>query len=147
MAPQHDPRPMARDVKSKAFMSRAVTALIEVDPLFRLKCPGLKAEEVCLNTLRELGYPYMLSKQYLATPGAPHAWPSVLAALDWLREEVVESHEFKHGGYMFKYDDDQVREEEPLGRLLYEIAVYVYHVQLKGEQISESTVEVSNPFS
>ncbi|TPP60825.1 hypothetical protein FGIG_12515 [Fasciola gigantica] len=180
MAPQPDQRPTVRDVKSKAFMSRALTALVEfldasdypneistrilqspnakevfyifehlvrqLTPLFCLKHPGLKVEEVCVITLRALGYPYALSKQYLATPGAPHAWPSVLAALDWLREEVVNVNEFTTGNFMFKYDDDQANEEEPLGRLLYEAKICAHQAHQRGEKASPSTIEVRRIF-
>ncbi|KAA0194470.1 hypothetical protein FBUS_10184 [Fasciolopsis buskii] len=176
MAPLPDQRPAGRDIKSKAFINRAVTALVEflaasdypnkistrilqcpnakdvfcifehlvrqVDPTFRLKNSGLKPEEMCINTLRELGYPFTLSKQNLATPYAPHAWPSVLAALDWLREEVFELSEFVAGDGMFKYDDDQVKEEEPIGRVLYEISLCGYHAIRTGEEINPSTVEL-----
>lgn len=53
--------------------------------------------------------------------------------------------QFVAGDGMFKYDDDQVKEEEPIGRVLYEISLCGYHAIRTGEEINPSTVEVRHP--
>ncbi|CAH8614638.1 unnamed protein product [Heterobilharzia americana] len=73
---------------SKEIFSIFEHLVRQIDSTFRIEFDGTKAEEVCINTLKMLGYPHILSKHHLSAPGAPQAWNSVLTAFDWLREEI-----------------------------------------------------------
>ncbi|CAH8634300.1 unnamed protein product [Dicrocoelium dendriticum] len=171
VVPHCDQRISQRDTKSKAFVTRAITNLIEflesteypnaistrllqspsskeifcifehvirqISPTYRIGRPGTKVEDSCLDALTKLGYPYVLSKQYLATPGAPHAWPSVLAALDWLREQVVETHELRKSDSLFKYDDEQDTTREPVGKVLYECTLAELNGQRSMDELAQ----------
>ncbi|KAF5405870.1 Kinetochore protein NDC80 [Paragonimus heterotremus] len=171
-------RASQRDTKSKAFMNKALTNLIEfleftdypnaismrllqspsskevfcvfehivrqLTPCFRIDRPGVKVEELCLSTLRDLGYPFTLSKQYLATPGAPHAWPTVLGALDWLREQAIDARQILESVSLFKYDDEQDHSQEPVGKVMYEFTLGAYHQYCQGEQLSDEACEEFN---
>ncbi|KAM6951050.1 kinetochore protein NDC80 homolog [Aplochiton taeniatus] len=50
--------------------------------------PTSKVEEEVPRILRELGYPFPLSKSCMFSVGAPHTWPQVLVALIWLIDSV-----------------------------------------------------------
>ncbi|KAF4801521.1 Kinetochore protein NDC80 like protein [Turdus rufiventris] len=50
--------------------------------------PGSKFEEEIPKVFKDLGYPFPLSKSSMYTVGAPHTWPQIVAALDWLIECV-----------------------------------------------------------
>jgi len=51
------------------------------------KCTG-RIEDQFPNIMKELGYPFSISKAAMSAIGTPHTWPNLLAALDWLREEI-----------------------------------------------------------
>lgn len=44
--------------------------------------------DVIPQLYKQLGYPFLLSKSVLTSAGAPTTWPSLLAALNWLRELI-----------------------------------------------------------
>lgn len=37
-----------------------------------------------MNVFAQLGYPFPLKNSQMQTMTAPHTWPHILAALDWL---------------------------------------------------------------
>ncbi|CDS37188.1 kinetochore protein ndc80 [Echinococcus multilocularis] len=45
-------------------------------------------EDYFINTLKSFGYPVALKRSIVTTPGAPHSASQILAALDWLRNEL-----------------------------------------------------------
>ncbi|KAH9279978.1 Kinetochore protein NDC80 -like protein [Echinococcus granulosus] len=45
-------------------------------------------EDYFVNTLKSFGYPVALKRSTVTTPGAPHSASQILAALDWLRNEL-----------------------------------------------------------
>ena len=49
---------------------------------------GKKAEEQVPDVLKILGYPFVISKTAMYSVGSPHTWPTLLAALTWLRETI-----------------------------------------------------------
>ncbi|KAL0979827.1 hypothetical protein UPYG_G00190310 [Umbra pygmaea] len=57
-----------------------------LDPTFQM--PTSKVEEEVPRLLKDLGYPFALSKSSMYSVGAPHTWPQVLAALVWLIDVV-----------------------------------------------------------
>jgi len=44
-----------------------------------------KMEEEVPKVLKSVGYPITISKSYMSTVGAQHTWPTILAALSWLK--------------------------------------------------------------
>ncbi|OON17927.1 hypothetical protein X801_06227, partial [Opisthorchis viverrini] len=87
-----------------------------------------------MRILRTLNYPHALSRQYLATPGAAHAWPSILGALNWLRELVLEVDEKLE--QIHPFDDEQTRSEEPIGRAFHEMHIAAYqHYRSSGSEL------------
>ncbi|XP_005059749.1 PREDICTED: kinetochore protein NDC80 homolog isoform X1 [Ficedula albicollis] len=46
--------------------------------------PGSKYEEEIPRVFKDLGYPFPLTKSSMYNVGAPHTWPQIMAALDWL---------------------------------------------------------------
>ncbi|XP_035276678.1 kinetochore protein NDC80 homolog [Anguilla rostrata] len=57
-----------------------------LDPTFQL--PTSKIEEEIPRMLKDLGYPFALSKSSMYSVGAPHTWPQILGALVWLIDTV-----------------------------------------------------------
>ncbi|KAJ7994323.1 hypothetical protein DPEC_G00264680 [Dallia pectoralis] len=57
-----------------------------LDPTFQM--PTSKVEEEVPRILKDLGYPFALSKSSMYSVGAPHTWPQVLAAVIWLIDTV-----------------------------------------------------------
>ena len=47
-----------------------------------------KIEEEIPRLFKQLGYPFNISKSAMFAVGSPHTWPSLLAALTWLREQI-----------------------------------------------------------
>ncbi|KAH8873976.1 kinetochore protein NDC80 [Schistosoma japonicum] len=167
-------RPLYRDVKSKANMTKMIGSLIQflettdysnslspkilhspnskeifsifehlvrqICPTFRIEHDGMKAEEVCLNTLKMLGYSNILSKHHLLAPGAPQAWNSVLAAFDWLREEIENANDFINFS-VFRHDDDQDVEEEPLNKIIFELKSVIFKRRREGSDVSSNEIE------
>ncbi|KAJ8414454.1 hypothetical protein AAFF_G00053240 [Aldrovandia affinis] len=57
-----------------------------LDTTFQM--PTSKIEEEIPRMLKDLGYPFALSKSSMYSVGAPHTWPQVLGALIWLIDTV-----------------------------------------------------------
>ncbi|XP_052317030.1 kinetochore protein NDC80 homolog isoform X1 [Oncorhynchus keta] len=57
-----------------------------LDPTFQM--PTSKVEEEVPRILKDLGYPFVLSKSSMYSVGAPHTWPQVLGAVVWLIDTV-----------------------------------------------------------
>ena len=49
---------------------------------------GKRVEEEIPALFRQLGYPFLITKSAMLTVGSPHTWPTILAALSWLREAL-----------------------------------------------------------
>ncbi|ETO20045.1 hypothetical protein RFI_17170, partial [Reticulomyxa filosa] len=67
---------------SKLFVAVIEFLFQQIDPTFVMK----KLEEDIPLYLARVRYPFRIPKGTLASPGSPHAWPSLLAALVWLVE-------------------------------------------------------------
>ncbi|NP_001003863.1 kinetochore protein NDC80 homolog isoform X1 [Danio rerio] len=57
-----------------------------LEPSFQM--PTAKVEEEIPRMLKDLGYPFALSKSSMYSIGAPHTWPLALGALIWLMDAV-----------------------------------------------------------
>lgn len=47
-----------------------------------------KPEEEIPRILKQLDYPFTISKTYMYAIGTPHTWPNILVALRWLCELI-----------------------------------------------------------
>ncbi|CAH8585726.1 unnamed protein product [Heterobilharzia americana] len=128
---------------SKEIFSIFEHLVRQIDSTFRIEFDGTKAEEVCINTLKMLGYPHILSKHHLSAPGAPQAWNSVLTAFDWLREEIEGADNFIEFS-VFTYDDEQDTSEEPLGRIFLELKAAIFKKRCEGSDITACELEDYN---
>uniref|UniRef100_W5MII4 Kinetochore protein NDC80 n=1 Tax=Lepisosteus oculatus TaxID=7918 RepID=W5MII4_LEPOC len=70
-----------------------------LDPTFDV--PTSKIEEEIPKILRELGYPFAISKSSMYSVGAPHTWPQILGALMWLIDVVKLSNNMKSHNLLF----------------------------------------------
>ncbi|KAK6911138.1 Kinetochore protein Ndc80 [Dillenia turbinata] len=97
---------------------------------FLLSCldfqPSSKIDEDVQIVMKQLNCPIKINKSALRAPGAPHAWPSVLALIHWLvqlamyndglhssnREEENSMLTYAHESYIhyIRGDDDKVEE-------------------------------------
>lgn len=70
-----------------------VTFLLrQVDPTFG-QGNGMKLEDEVVLNFRALGYPFGVSKTSLVAAGSPHTWPTLLAALAWLVDQLTLLHQ------------------------------------------------------
>ncbi|KAL5107876.1 hypothetical protein TcWFU_006459 [Taenia crassiceps] len=60
-------------------------------PNYFIPLDKLAFEDYFINTLKSFGYPVALKRSTVTTPGAPHSASQILAALDWLRNELSTS--------------------------------------------------------
>ncbi|VDN13841.1 unnamed protein product [Dibothriocephalus latus] len=93
------------------------------DPSFCIPPAKIAAEDCFLSTLRTLGYRGTMSKSLISTPGAMHAWPHVLGALDWLRAESQAVDEAIVSQTIFTPHDRQALSEPPLPKTVLEFFV------------------------
>ncbi|KAJ8364649.1 hypothetical protein SKAU_G00134800 [Synaphobranchus kaupii] len=70
-----------------------------LDPNFQM--PTSKIEEEIPRMLKDLGYPFALSKSSMYSVGAPHTWPQVLGALVWLIDTVKLFNSMKEQDLLF----------------------------------------------
>jgi kinetochore protein NDC80 len=70
----------------KDFSNIVTFMLRRVDPNFQDGTMKME-DEVSMN-FKALGYPIPVSKTALVAAGSPHTWPSLLAALTWLMEQL-----------------------------------------------------------
>ncbi|CAH8545476.1 unnamed protein product [Schistosoma turkestanicum] len=126
--------------KSKEIFSIFEHLVRQIEPSFRIESDATKAADVCLNHLKMLGYPNILSKHHLLAPGAPQAWNSVLAAFDWLREEIENANDFIDFS-VFRYDEDQDTEKEPLNKIIFELKSVIFRRRREGVDISPNDIE------
>ncbi|CAL8249336.1 unnamed protein product [Merluccius merluccius] len=71
---------------TKEFLKMFEFIYSQLDPTFQM--PTSKVEEEVPRLLKDLGYPFALSKSSMYSVGAPHTWPQVLGALIWLIDTV-----------------------------------------------------------
>ncbi|KAK7090203.1 kinetochore protein NDC80 homolog [Littorina saxatilis] len=70
---------------SKEFFKIFEHIYCQIDPAFKM---GGKMEEEVPRCLKNLGYPFQISKSSMHAVGTPHTWPYLLAALIWLVDLV-----------------------------------------------------------
>ncbi|XP_071369587.1 kinetochore protein NDC80 homolog [Centroberyx affinis] len=77
---------MLQSPSSKEFFKMFEFIYSQLDPTFQM--PTSKVEEEVPRILKDLGYPFALSKSSMYSVGAPHTWPQVLGSLIWLIDTV-----------------------------------------------------------
>ncbi|MGH0178744.1 UNVERIFIED_CONTAM: hypothetical protein FKN15_078283 [Acipenser sinensis] len=71
---------------SKEFLKIFSFIYSFLDPTFQM--PTSKIEEEIPRILKDLGYPFPISKSSMYSVGAPHTWPQILGGLIWLIDSV-----------------------------------------------------------
>ena len=75
--------PTGRDFQNiVAFLGR------QLDPQFVIT----KAEDDIPTIFKNFRYPFSLSKKGMSSVGAPHTWPTMLAAIAWIVELLTVIH-------------------------------------------------------
>ena len=66
---------------------------------------GKKCEEEIPQLFKQFGCPYTINKSVMMTIGSSHSWPTLLAALAWLKKaiEVCLCHCSSYVHYMYIY--------------------------------------------
>ncbi|XP_074645825.1 kinetochore protein NDC80 homolog [Tubulanus polymorphus] len=100
-----------RHLSDRSFKELSIRRFIEfmlkiVDAKFRLDS---KHEEQIPRLLKDLGYPFLISKNMLFTVRAPHVWPHLLGALSWLGDYIEA---FKDGKGEFVEEDELYRKKQ-----------------------------------
>ncbi|XP_052243682.1 kinetochore protein NDC80 homolog isoform X2 [Dreissena polymorpha] len=73
-----------------------------------------KPEEEIPRLLKQLGYPFLISKTSMFAIGSPHTWPSLLAALVYLIDNIniiMNLSEFSMESMLFPSDDFETKSE------------------------------------
>jgi kinetochore protein NDC80 len=81
-----------RSPSAKDFGLMVTFLLRQVDPTFG-QGNGMKLEDEVVLNFRALGYPFGVSKTSLVAAGSPHTWPTLLAALAWLVDQLTLLHQ------------------------------------------------------
>ena len=71
---------------AKEFAHIVEFLICQIDPNFKF---GAKFEEEYPHVMKQLKYPFNISKSYLASVGSPHSWPPLLASIHWLVELLL----------------------------------------------------------
>ncbi|KAG7269391.1 hypothetical protein CRUP_008395 [Coryphaenoides rupestris] len=133
---------------TKEFLKVFEFIYSQLDPSFQM--PTSKVEEEVPRILKNLGYPFALSKSSMYSVGAPHTWPQVLGSLVWLidtvkifwcmsKEELLFT-DFSEGNM----DDDNMNIEEgaEYNKLFLEHAAETYGKYMQGADTFEDEEEV-----
>lgn len=109
-------RLVSHGVSGRDFNAIMTFLLRRLDPGFntpsaasRSDEPPIKFEEEVSLAFRTLGYPFPISKTGIVAVGAPHTWPALIAAIDWLLDvlAVVEA-EAEHDWADEEEDEDEL---------------------------------------
>ncbi|XP_052807518.1 kinetochore protein NDC80 homolog [Mya arenaria] len=91
-----------------------------------------KPEEAIPRLLRQLGYPYLISKTSMFAIGSPHTWPSILAALVFLTDLIIVNMTQQEGSIdsvLFPADDFDTK---PESQIVYQYVERGYHSYMDG---------------
>ncbi|KAK2162689.1 hypothetical protein LSH36_93g01043 [Paralvinella palmiformis] len=100
------------------------------------KCTG-RIEDQFPNIMKELGYPFSISKAAMSAIGTPHTWPNLLAALDWLREEIQHCATEDTDQMMFPPTTEDDFDGVPLSKILFQYFKNCYMQFLDGADTFE----------
>ncbi|KAL2096092.1 hypothetical protein ACEWY4_008240 [Coilia grayii] len=109
-----------------------------LDPSFQI--PTARTEEEIPRILKDLGYPFVVSKSSMYSVGAPHTWPQVLGALVWLMDAVRLYSVFQEEDLLFCDSPDggtSVEEGVEYNKLLMEYTCDTYNKYMHGQDTFE----------
>ncbi|CAL8346188.1 unnamed protein product [Lota lota] len=134
---------------TKEFLKMFEFIYSQLDTSFQM--PTSKVEEEVPRVLKDMGYPFALSKSSMYSVGAPHTWPQVLGALIWLidtvkiywcmsREELL----FSDFADNVNIDDDNVNIEDgaEYNKLFLDHTAETYAKYLQGADTFEDEEEI-----
>ncbi|TRY95357.1 hypothetical protein DNTS_016030 [Danionella cerebrum] len=113
-----------------------------LDPSFQM--PTAKVEEEIPRMLKDLGYPFVLSKSSMYSIGAPHTWPQALGALIWLIDAIKIFSTTRVQGLPFSdFSDEQCEIEEgaEYNKLCLEYCADTYNKFMEGADTFEDEDE------
>lgn len=130
----------------KDFFSICEFLFRRIDPSFSYE---KKPEEEVPQMFKSLKYPFQLSSRSLISPGSPHTWPLLLAALHWLvdlllfdeRTQMREDDEFQMN------DEETCESENPVDRgnlLFFEFTAESYRARIMESE--EQEIFIDNEF-
>jgi kinetochore protein NDC80 len=108
----------------------------QLDPHFTFT---KKFEEEVPVLIKALRYPFadQINKSNLFTVGSLHAWPTLLAMLQWMVELILAVDQLDD-----TIEDDRVlNEEEQADKMFYEYLTKAYDLWLKGAEDAEEIIE------
>lgn len=100
------------------------------------KCTG-RIEDQFPHIMKELGYPFSISRAAMSAIGTPHTWPNLLAALDWLREVIQHLIKQDPHDIMFPRSADDDFDGLPMSQILYQYFANTYAKFLDGADTFE----------
>uniref|UniRef100_A0A8C4Z9K1 Kinetochore protein NDC80 n=1 Tax=Gadus morhua TaxID=8049 RepID=A0A8C4Z9K1_GADMO len=140
---------MLQSPSTKEFLKMFEFIYSQLDNTFQL--PTSKVEEEVPRLLKDMGYPFAISKSSMYSVGAPHTWPLVLGALIWLidtvkiywcmsREELL----FSDFSDDMNIDDGQMNIEDgpEYNKMFLDYTVETYGKYLQGADTFEDEDEV-----
>ncbi|XP_043109106.1 kinetochore protein NDC80 homolog [Puntigrus tetrazona] len=104
-----------------------------LEPSFQM--PTAKVEEEIPRMLKDLGYPFALSKSSMYSIGAPHTWPQALGALIWLIDTVKLFSGLREQGLLFSdflEEQGDLEEGAEYNKLLMEYCSDTYNKFMQG---------------
>ncbi|KAF4084248.1 hypothetical protein AMELA_G00126520 [Ameiurus melas] len=123
---------------TKEFLKIFEFIYILLDPTFQM--PTAKVEEEIPRILRDLRYPFPLSKSSMYSIGAPHTWPQALGALIWLIDTVRVFNSWKGQDVLFGDFSDGFTELEDgmeYSKLFLEYSSKTYNKFMQGADTFE----------
>uniref|UniRef100_A0A8C1VNU9 Kinetochore protein NDC80 n=1 Tax=Cyprinus carpio TaxID=7962 RepID=A0A8C1VNU9_CYPCA len=113
-----------------------------LEPSFQM--PTSKVEEEIPRMLKDLGYPFALSKSSMYSIGAPHTWPQALGALIWLIDTVKLFSGMREQGLLFSDFSDELcdlEEGAEYNKLFMEYCSDTYNKFMQGADTFEDEDE------
>ncbi|XP_034548550.1 kinetochore protein NDC80 homolog isoform X2 [Notolabrus celidotus] len=127
---------------TKEFVKMFEFVYRQLDPTFEM--PNSKVEEEVPALLKNLRYPFVLSKCSMYSVGAPHTWPQALGALMWLIDNVKINWSLSRQELLFSdfcEDGDNIEEGAEYNKLFLDYTAETYSKFMLGDDIFEEEDE------
>lgn len=127
----------------KDFFSICEFLFRRIDPSFSYE---KKPEEEVPQMFKSLKYPFQLSSRSLISPGSPHTWPLLLAALHWLIELLLfdERAQMRENDEIPMSEEDNCEVENRVDRanlLFFEFAAESYRARIMESEDQEIAID------
>jgi kinetochore protein NDC80 len=114
----------------------------QIDPTFT--STG-KFEDDVVTMMKQLGYPFQISKSHITAVGSPHAWPSLLGVIMWLIELLSYDEAAAIGAYIDQneYDEENIDPDDPSASIksFYRYTAHSYKLFLAGDDDQFAVLE------